>query len=193
MNWMIPPNDLAAKTLHKEVLSKYTGDVFVETGTYYGNGVQLALDCGFKKIISVEINPNKVAYSRERFFKEIQDGRVEILEGDTEILFPSIVQKIKKDERAVFWLDAHWDGYGPQGIKVCPLISEIRAISQHTTKSHTLLVDDRRLFGVETHGWGKTVTEKEVIEEIMKINPSYVIRFENGHILDDIISASVIQ
>jgi hypothetical protein len=193
MTWTIPQNDLAAKTLLKEVLSKYVGDVFVETGTYYGNGVALALECGFKRIISIEINPNKVAYNKERFAKEIDEKRVEIIEGDTALLFPGIIGKIDETEKAVFWLDAHWDGYGPQGIEVCPLIRELRAIARHPNKNHTILVDDRRLFGVESHGWGKTVTEQEVVAEIMKINSKYKICYENGHVIDDIIAASTTQ
>ena len=42
-------------SLKKEILEKYPNKYFVETGTHIGNSVQLALDCGFEKIITMEI------------------------------------------------------------------------------------------------------------------------------------------
>ena len=54
-------------TLSKSVLSKYKNDIFVETGTLWGEAVEVALECGFKKIYTVEIDPDKVKFSQQKF------------------------------------------------------------------------------------------------------------------------------
>ena len=57
-------------TLSKSVLSKYKNDIFVETGTLWGEAVEVAIECGFKKIYTVDIDPKKVEYSRKNFLKK---------------------------------------------------------------------------------------------------------------------------
>ena len=63
-------------TLSKSVLSKYTNDIFVETGTLWGEAVEVAIECGFKKIYTVEIDPDKVKFSQQKFAKEIESGQI---------------------------------------------------------------------------------------------------------------------
>ena len=74
-------------TLSKDVLSKYKNDIFVETGTLWGEAIDIALELGFKKIYSMEIDPEKVKSNRDKFKKEIKEGIVEIVEGDTFKMF----------------------------------------------------------------------------------------------------------
>jgi len=175
-------------TLTKKVLQKYKNDIFVETGTLWGEAIEVALDCGFKKIYSIEIDPQKVKFNREKFNKEIQDGIVEIIEGDTFKVFKDIILKINKP--ATFWLDAHWDG-DVMGEYKCPLPFELEALLDHPVKTHTLLVDDRRIFGQIGSNWGEDLDEKLLIEAMMDINLEYQISFEDGCIPDDIIVANI--
>jgi hypothetical protein len=176
-----------ASTLSLDVLSKYKNNIFIETGTSLGDGVQLALDCGFKQIYSFEINLDLVEHNRKRF-KEY-GSRVEIIHGDSSEILSMFLFRIK--ESSTFWLDGHWDG-GPVGKYRCPLLFELDAIADHPIKNHTLLIDDRRLFGDKNHHWGQEVTEPLVLERIKKINPDYCIKYENGHVPDDIITAKIL-
>ena len=41
-------------------LENYLNPIFVETGTYEGNSIKLALGAGFDKIFSIEIDPEYV-------------------------------------------------------------------------------------------------------------------------------------
>jgi hypothetical protein len=175
-------------TLKHEVLQKYKNDIFVETGTLWGDAVQVALDCGFKKIYSIELDPQKVKVNSERFENEIKSGVVTIIEGDTFKVFSRVLKKVTS--QATFWLDAHWDG-GPVGQYKCPLPFELKALLKHPIKTHTLLIDDRRLFGEIGSNWGEGLDEKVLIESIIKINPDYKISFEDGCIPNDIIVAKV--
>jgi len=176
-----------ASTLSTEVLSRYKNNIFIETGTSLGDGVQLALDCGFNQIYSFEINPELVEHNRKRF-KE-HGSRVEIIYGDSSELLSLFLSRIT--EASTFWLDGHWDG-GPVGKYRCPLLFELDAIANHAIKNHTLLIDDRRLFGDQNHHWGREVTEPLVIERIKKINHDYYIKYENGYIPNDIITAKIL-
>jgi len=175
-------------TLSKSVLSKYKNDIFVETGTLWGEAIEVAIECGFKKIYTVDIDPKKVEHSRKKFAKEVKSGQVEVLEGDTFKMFPDILKKI--DAPATFWLDAHWDG-GPMGDYKCPLPFELEALLTHPIKTHTLLVDDRRIFGAIGSNWGEDLDEELLIEAMTDINPDYKISFEDGCVPNDIIVAKL--
>jgi len=111
--------------------------IFVETGTYNGNGIMSALESGYEKIISFEIDEKKVRTVR----KKLTDAeRVWIHHASScSMEFVNAVKSIK--EPAVFWLDAHPDGIGPN-----PLITELLFIGA-SPFSHGILIDDVRLFG----------------------------------------------
>lgn len=176
-------------TLKKRVLEKYPNKYFVETGTSLGDSVQLALNCGFEKIITMEINPEKVERAKKRFSKEIEEGRVTIFQGDTVETFPEALKLL--DAPATFWLDAHWDE-GPRGEYLCPLPIELEEIQKTSVKNHTLLIDDRRLFGVDNTTWGYTIDEDGILESIFDINSDYKISYEDGCVANDIIVAEVV-
>ena len=175
-----------ATTLSIEILKKYKNEIFCETGTLWGEAIEVALECGFSKIYSIELDPEKVASAKQKFASEIASGTVNIVHGDSTLLFPSIVKEFGVS--ATFWLDAHWDG-GPQGEKKCPLLDELEALVLHSIKSNALLIDDRRLLGKRKSNWGRDVSERDVVKLIKKINPDYKIKYEDGFVEDDIIAA----
>lgn len=60
----------------------------------------------------------------------------------------------------------------------------------HPINEHILLIDDRRLFGVEMT-WGQTLDEEKILKLVNDINKKYKISYENGYIADDVIVAKV--
>ena len=183
---------------------------FIETGTHYGNGVITALMLGCKDIHSVEINDNffRAAISRllllatansqalpqaglegcenfeicrkKDFFQIIFGGNtsVSLYKGDTIKKLPEILEKI--EDRATFWLDAHWSGedthidsvltnHSPNHIKV-PIIKELEIIKQHSIRNHMIMIDDMSdVFGSLEGG------RLELFQMIEEINPNYQI------------------
>lgn len=181
-------------TLSKEVLEKYPNEIFVETGTAGGHGTQIAIDCGFKKIYTIENDSNVVLKAKQRFKNEIESGIVEVVEGDSFKVFANILDKI--DKPATFWLDAHWEGsnlvgqFGSvRGEYKCPLPFELELFLSHKIKNHTILVDDKRMIGNSISIWGDDLDLNLIIEAIMDINPDYQISYENGYCPEDIIVA----
>jgi hypothetical protein len=159
-------------TLTKDLLEKYGTDYFVETGTFHGAGVDVAIAAGMSDIRSVETHYDFFAECKDRF---CDDTRVQLWHGDSLDLLPMIIENIS--DRITFWLDAH-DGNSPtSGKKRAPLLEEIEIIGQHPIKDHVILIDDVRLFGV---GFWEGVTQIGVINALLKINPNYVVIYENS-------------
>ncbi len=164
----------------KETLAKHTNPVFVETGTYMGATVQKALELGFEKIISIEIDEQLYQKACQKFARR---PAVELICGDTLERLPHILADLAQP--ATFWLDAH-RGPGPGGDVPYPIMKELELIANHPIKTHTILIDDRRLLDDK---WG--LTEADVRIALLKINPNYQISYEPGFVEDDVIVAKV--
>lgn len=165
-------------------LAKYLNPIFVETGTYKGDGIAKALAAGFEKIYSIEVAREFYDKALKRFQVEIDSGRVEIILGDSLSCLSNVISKI--DRNITFWLDAHTQE-GNKGDKPCPLYEELDAIASHKIKTHTLLIDDLRLF--QGKGWGKSVSLNTIINKIKQINNDYCISYENGQVENDVLVA----
>lgn len=161
---------------------------FIETGTYYGDGVTVAQNSGkFSEYYSIEFGEQYYEYSVEKYR---DDATVHLYFGDSAVELPKMLRHI--DTPATFWLDAHGYTYfnaKPLKADACfPLLSEIAAIAAHPIKTHTILIDDMRMFGDEAFG---QVTKQQVVDAIMSINPMYRIRYVNGIQAEDIMIASL--
>lgn len=186
-------------------LSKYASPIFFETGTFFGGGTKVALRCGFKKVITIELQEyiyNQVISgdltgNGEDLVKEITDGSVQVYLGDSRQLMWKLIEPI--EDRITFWLDAHIDGGNyRQGqtpdVPPCPLLYELEVIGQHKRKDHIILIDDLRIMGnihSSGYGWGYGVYLDEIQKLILKINPLYQFKYEDGHEPNDILVAYI--
>ena len=107
-------------------LEKYLNPVFIETGTYKGHGVQQALDSGFEKVYSIEVKKEFYEDCKNKFSKEISEGKVNLVFGDSLECLKDIIKDIESP--ITFWLDGH-GGYSEvgTGIKACPLYEELES------------------------------------------------------------------
>lgn len=174
-------------TLTPPVLEKYPNPIFFETGTSGGHAIDLALkyDC-FKKLISIEIEPQIQDENRNRLKSYIDSGRLNLVTGDSLQCLQNYIPLL--DQPTTFWLDAHVD-FGIAGVKKCPLYEELEAIATSDIKSHTILIDDLRIFGGGT--WGSGINLDVIKQKILDINPNYTILTEPGVQDDDILVAIV--
>ena len=69
-----------------------------------------------------------------------------------------------------------------------PILQELDQIKKHHIKSHTILIDDVRLFGTHEFDY---VTLDQIIDKILEINPSYKISFVPGYVNNDILVAQI--
>jgi len=132
--------------LAKEMLEKHVKPLFVETGTFHGEAVAMALELGFGRVVTVEWNPEWAAEVAARYRG---DARVRVLQGDSADHLTKVVPTINGP--ATFWLDAHplvtpMPLFDPQ----FPLLRELLTIKRFLKGTgHTILIDDLRTFSQE--------------------------------------------
>lgn len=162
----------------------YDTKVFIETGTFHGESVYLALKAGFSKIYSIELNPK---FARECQIKFKNKKNVSVISGDSKTVLAEITKNL--DERALFWLDAHYSGGDTsKGNQYSPIVDELKIIGSHHIKNHTILIDDVRLFGTEEMDFVKI---DEIIYLIKSINPDYQIQMINCGFKNDVLEARI--
>jgi hypothetical protein len=171
-------------TLPRETLLKFPGRVFVETGTNNGDCVALALECGFQRVVSIELSEHFYRLACERFSG---DDRVSILHGDSAAILADAIRHI--NEPITFWLDGHYvPGMSLTAASKCPVLAEIAAIGSHHIKTHAILVDDVSCFGTPVLD---DIPIEDVRASISAINPAYVFSLEAGKQGEDVLAATV--
>lgn len=148
--------------------------MFVETGTYKGEGIMRAIEAGFSEIISIENYFPFFDLSKRKFSKL---KSVKIYHGDSAYVLRGLIEKY--NEPITFWLDAHnvYDNREMPWIKNSPLMAELEQIKLHPIKNHTILIDDLDLCGGYLFDY---VTLDQIKQKILEINPKYSITFTDG-------------
>lgn len=175
-----------------ETLENNMNQVFIETGTYKGETTSKAVDIGFNKVYTIELQDRLFEESKNNLKDKIEKGKIEIIKGDSSEVLPEILKKV--DVSSTILLDAHIDGGNfingiTPNIKWCPLYNELKAIKEHHINTHTILVDDVRILG--NIGWGKEVVLDEIINIIKDINPNYIISYDDGEVKNDVLVAKL--
>jgi hypothetical protein len=172
-----------------EIFSKYPNNIFIETGSYLGDGIQQALDAGFSRVISIELSEKYLKICQERF---ADNPNVEIVLGDSFIVLPDILKAI--NEPVTFWLDGHNSG-GDTGFGefMVPLIQELNAIKEHSINTHTILIDDMRLWPDKDAVQDLFIgfNKEDIFNKLFELNKDYKLSYEDGYQEDDILVASV--
>lgn len=179
--------DYVSPPIHitKEDLEKYgAGDIFIETGTYLGETVDMVMETGlYKKIHSIELNDDLYNDLLKKY-KNVES--LYLWHGDSIDHLKSIVRNLEGP--ATFWLDAHASGSlegGKSGGS--PVLDELDIIASSPFKDHTIIIDDCRLFG--SAEWSG-VSKEDAIAKIMSINPEYKIHYLDGHAPKDVLWAT---
>ena len=181
--------------LRPDVLRQFPARVFVETGSYRGDGVRAALDAGFERVITIEAGGPAWQHVRERF---ADDPRVTALLGSSVNMLEAAISNL--DEPATFWLDAHWSGEGTGGLApfrtncvYSPVLEELAVIAAHPVRGHTILVDDMRVFrdGVFADQDEEPIWPTRLMEAILDIDERYEFVRLDGAETDDVLAARV--
>ena len=177
------------KEKYNRLLEHFTlnkNKILIEGGTSLGWGTATAIQAGFEKIYTIELLKNLFEDAQNMFSNQIKSGQVVTINGDTQTVLGQILEEV--NQTATFWLDAHF-GKKYKGEKPrCPLLAELDVIKQHSIKTHTLLIDDMRLFGKAAHDF---ITIEQVKQKILEINPNYKISFLDSNVKNDILLAKI--
>lgn len=156
---------------------------FIETGTEQGYGVETAIRAGFKKVLSCEIVNRRYLAAAARF--KI-NPIVSIYEGASKDVMPKML-KATKDDKRMFWLDAHLPHWGEPDIdydikQILPLRDELSAIKNTGALNDVFLIDDIRVFdkrhrekGFDLQFWVKNKGERDIaIDQIKNLFPFHI-------------------
>ena len=152
--------------------------IFVETGSYTGNMIDVALELGFSEVRSVEISEKYYNHCKERFSDEVTSGKVKLYHGESADLLEKMIRKTKK--RIVFWLDAHCSKGDTGGNdNKNPLIDELQTINKVSSRDdHVIMIDDLHFV---RGGWylhhHRPFTEADLNNLIMDINSDYKFKY----------------
>jgi hypothetical protein len=131
-------------------LNKYKCNVFIETGTGKGTGIEYALQFPFEEIHSIEIHDELYDYCIDKFLGE---KRVTLWHGDSIFILKKLLKIIPQNDRCLFWLDAHFPGadFGLGEYKYntisMPLEDELIAIARNKDYvNDVFIIDDLRLY-----------------------------------------------
>jgi hypothetical protein len=172
------------------IFHKYNyNSYFIETGSYYGRGIEFAIEAGFKNIISIEITQKYYELCKEKFKN---NKNVKIVLGDSVKELGNILSKINKP--VTFWLDGHYTEPSTEYSEVgwCPLLHELDIIKEHKIKNHTILIDDLRCWNPQDGYFSHyNFTESDLRKKILEINSDYKFSYEDGYIPNDILVAKI--
>lgn len=167
-------------TCPRDFFLDYPADVWIETGSYLGDGVEKAIRAGYQKIISIELSEHYYTITNNRY---LSNKDVNIVLGRSYEVLPKILADESISEKKIlFWLDAHYSMCGTAGIDdPNPLLKELKVIKQWTEAAAvklypTIIVDDLRTFGKNTSGFDTN----DIIDAIRSISSSYVFSFFHG-------------
>jgi hypothetical protein len=170
----VPPIDYAKQLIIREYIKQNNISVFVETGTYFGDTTYF-ISKYVNRLFTIEIKKEFWENAVKRF-QNIK--KIEVLLGDSGIEIKRILEKL--NERALFWLDGHYNNIKESEIKqITPIYKELDAIYEHKIKNHILLIDDARLF-IGTNGY--PILE-DLIKYIMSKNPIARVDVKNDIII----------
>jgi hypothetical protein len=155
-----------------ELLQFCKNQVFVETGSYKGDTLQVVLNQEFppSDIISLELSTVFFNDCKKRFENE---KRVSLHHCNSKYDLYDVIKSF--DKEITFWLDSHWSGVPDiacDPVTICPVIEELIQIEKHHIKTHTIMVDDIRLMGESF-----PCTLEQILSHIFKINPNYIIQY----------------
>lgn len=130
--------------LNTEILKAHINPLFIETGTYLGEGVAAALEAGFGAVWTVDLDAEHRWESGQNPAKSGQDN-VTYRVGDSALFLDNMLQS--RADPATFWLDAHPVGYFKLLQPDLPLLRELFAIAFNPVHPNDIiLIDDIRLF-----------------------------------------------
>jgi len=169
-----------------ELFSKYNNNkIFVETGSYAGDGIQKALDSGYSTVYSIELSKLHHNMCKERFKDNLN---VVLIEGDSCEVLESVISNI--EEPITFWLDGHYScGNTAKGKYWSPLMQELEVIDNHKIKTHTIIIDDMRCWNKDNPVF--EFGREQIEQKLLQINKDYKFEYFFGVEPNDILAAYV--
>lgn len=149
---------------------------FIETGSFLGDGIQLAIDSGFTNIFSIEISEKYYQYCKKRF---LNNRNLTLIKGDSFYEMEKLLENNK--EPFTFWLDGHYSG-GDTGFGILefPIMEELECILKREIYGETIYIDDMRIL----RSLSDNINESKMIEILSKYKKEFNISYEDSELAE---------
>ena len=156
---------------------------FIETGTLNG-GTIFAMEPYFNKLYTIEFSEKYYNNTKNRY----SGSKIKFILGDSSIVFESLLPNIT--DKCIFFLDGHWSsGDTGHSNKDCPLYEEITHINNLFTNEAIIIIDDFRLFGLDSSsgklGEDWSEINKETLLNILQARINKVYHLDSECAKDD--------
>jgi hypothetical protein len=155
-------------TLSTELLGRFPADVFVETGTQRGGGLRAAIEAGFRRLVTCDVDPGAAEAARAA-------GAEFHLGPSPEVLCRLL--PLPTRPQMTFWLDAHDDG----GRRATPLLAELSAIAERCGGLPTVLIDDLRVIRAG-QGWAAGLSIDTLLAHVRRLDPLAEISYADNRL-----------
>jgi len=136
-------------------------EIFVETGTNYGNTI-LGLYQYFKDLYTVEIK-KEIYDAAVKRIKNFGIQNIHFYLGDSAVILVNILKII--NEPAIFFLDGHYShGDTGRGNSDTPLLDELKIINNNHNKNSVIIIDDYNMFGTNRNEDWTDITIDNIIK-----------------------------
>jgi hypothetical protein len=167
----IPDNHFYKRHRIKKIQKNNRFDIFVETGSFYGQMIGAVQDI-FDQVISIEIY-QPLFELNDNYYKH--SNKVKIYSGDSSKVLPNVVNNFR-NKSILFWLDGHYSGIGTGlGSDVSPIINELKIIFDINPYKLCIIIDDYRLFT----GNDGYPSKKDVLDLLEIYGPNYLFYEDN--------------
>lgn len=135
---------------------RFNLDYLIETGLGEGESLKSVLYFKFKRVYSIDIDPEAIRRVRVTLPGAFPYGlQVSLLEGSSAEVLPRVLPEVS-DGNVLFWLDAHYPCHSTNGEKYgteprpdlrLPLETELQCLLSHRDISKdVILIDDLRIY-----------------------------------------------
>lgn len=140
-------------------LRQYGCNVYVETGTGMGLTLGKACASAFERVYSVDMDPHWVNLARARYPKAVVEHNL-----STPALERWLREELAREDRVLFFLDAHFPGADYRGAKydvsapnAVPLQEELTLIAKYREGcADYIICDDARIYMIGPFAHGNT-------------------------------------
>lgn len=148
----------------KEKKFRNKTEKYIETGSFEGYSIQLALDSGFSEIYSIELYESYYQYCVDRFKNQ---PNVHLFCGDSPVELKKLLDSMP-DTPFTFWLDAHTSD-------TTPIIQELELVLSRNVNGELIYIDDMRLY----NNFNEQVNIEAIAQLIYKYKPHAQISYED--------------
>jgi len=135
--WFVHPlnGQLNRQLTMSNIALAYKPEIVIETGTYVGSSTPYLASLAGNQMITIESQGKFLAQAKNHFIHlGLFAGKISIIHGDSSVEINKVLRQIPRENKILFYLDAHWDS-------VLPLKEELELIANRGG-SFIVVIDD---------------------------------------------------